>query len=268
VGVADLDGDGAPDLAISDDRRGTTRLVLRYQDPARRGTFLPGVDLATPGGSGDLVGGDIDGDGRADLVGWFYRDPIGYTPDGFLGVSLQGLDGGLGPVTTVAALTDHVIVRLAIGDVDGDGRKDLLAYLWPASSASRPRLIVAQQAGPGTFAGPVSTDIDRPCGVEGATFADLDGDGRTDAAVVGTHPGDSGLLWSSLCVLSQAGDGTFRQAVVIPLPVEVQAGVVGAGDLDGDGRPDLVVLGGKDPALVLAQSSTTPGIFEPPRPLR
>jgi len=52
---------------------------------------------------------------------------------------------------------------------------------------------------------------------------------------------------------------------VYDMPIAVSR--VAAGDVDGDGRNDLVVLGGDNQCLVLIHSHTVPGTFSAPRPL-
>jgi hypothetical protein len=92
---------------------------------------------------------------------------------------------------------------------------------------------------------------------------DLDGDGKVDlaasnAGVTGVSPGVS--------VLKGNGDGTFQTAVFYP---EEGGNFVAAGDFNGDGKPDLVVLdmaGGSVITLlntgVVSFSPTAPLNFE------
>ncbi len=153
--IADLNGDGAPDIAIADDLKGSNRMVLLYQDPAHRGTFLPGVDFPLPGTPFNVTAGDIDGDGRADLFTWVYLASSGFTPTGELAVTLQQANGTLGPVTTLAPQTGLNVGLLAIADYDGDGRNDLFAFFTPFSTDYRGKLtVLLQGTQPGAFGPP------------------------------------------------------------------------------------------------------------------
>ena len=259
--VADLNGDGASDIAIADDLQGSNRMVLLYQDPAQRGTFLPEVNFTLPGTPFNVTAGDLNGDGRADLFTWIYLASSGYTPNGELAISLQQPDGTLGPVTTMAPQTGLNAGLLAIADYNGDGKNDLFAFFTPFNADYKAKLSVLMQGQqPGTFTAPVDTSLAGIRGIDGATVADLNGDGRPDVAVAGFFPGGSRLN-----LFTQSGGGAFALAGVYTMPIAVSR--VAAGDINGDGLNDLVVLGGDNRCLVLIQSPTLPGTFSGPRPL-
>lgn len=267
LGVGDLNGDGVPDLAIPDATQGVTRMALRYQDPLHRGSFLPRGELATPGAPDNLVAGDIDGDGRTDLFTWIHTASSGYTANGLLGLSLQGADGKLGTFVNLATRTGLNVQRLALGDADGAGRRALLAYFTPSELGFRALLAALPQDSAGVFSAPVYTDVNALDGREDVVFADLNGDGRTDAALAGSFPvGSPSVMKSKLNLLMQSGSGALSLATTFELPF--LASRLGAGDLDGDGRPDLVLLDSHDQAYVLMQSHSSPGSFEAPRTLR
>ncbi len=265
--IADLNGDGAPDIAITDPHVGSNRVMLLYQDPSKRGTFLPAVDFMLSGTAGNITAGDLNGDGRADLFMWVYLASSGYTPNGELAVSLQQSNGTLSSATPLAPQTGLNVDLLSIADYNGDGRNDLFTFFTPSGSEYNAKITVLLQGSqPGTFLAPIDTSLAGIQGIDGATVADLNGDGRPDVAVVGFFPtGSPSTVHSRLNLLIQSGSGTFALAGVYDLPIA--ASRVAAGDIDGDGFNDLVVLGSDNHCLMLIQSHTVPGTFNAPHQL-
>ena len=266
--IADLNGDGVPDIAIADDLKVSRRMVLLYQNPANRGTFLPAMDFTLPGTPFSLAAGDLNGDGRADLFSWIYLASSGYTPNGELAINLQQANGTLGPTTTMAPQTGLNVGLLAIADYNGDGRNDLFTFFTPFSSDYNAKLTVQLQgAAPGTFLAPVDTSLAGVEGINGATIADLNGDGRPDVATAGFFPvGSPSKIKSRLNWFTQSGNGAFVVAGSYDMPIAVSR--VAAGDIDGDGLNDLLVLGDNNQCLVLIQSHTVSGTFNAPQTLR
>jgi len=247
VTIDDFNGDGAPDVAIADAQQGAGRVVMLYQDPAQRGSFQPAGSLALPGSSsGAVASGDLDGDGRADLFVAIALAASGSTPNKVLGISLQRPDGSMGPVTTMAPQQGLNVGRLAVADYDGDGRNDLFAYFTPSSSEFRARLtVLLQGTASGAFLPPANTSLTNVNGIDDAVFADLDGDARPDAAVAGFFPvGSPSTVESRLHRFTQLGAGAF--ALVSSRDIPFSASRVTAGDVDGDGRNEVVVLGPED----------------------
>lgn len=150
---------------------------------------------------------------------------------------------------------------LSFADYNGDGRNDLFTFFRPSSFRYNAKITVLLQGSqPGTFSVPVDTSLAAIQGIDGATVADLNGDGRTDVAVVGFFPvGTPSTVQSRLNLFMQPGSGAFALAGVYDLPIA--ASCVAAGDIDGDGLNDLVVLGSDNQCLVLIQSHTMPGTF-------
>ena len=84
--------------------------------------------------------------------------------------------------------------------------------------------------------------------------------------MVGFFPvGSPSTIQSRLNLFIQSGGGTFALAGVYDLPIA--ASRVAAGDIDGDGLNDIVILGGDNKCLVLIQSHTQPGTFNMPHQL-
>ncbi len=270
--VGDLDGDGLADVAIAECQSGAARLWVAYQDPeAAPGTFGTPRAWSAPAPLCEIAVGDLDGDGRDDVVGWYYTRPMStgnLVPSAALGVAWQLADGTLGPVALLAAHDGLNAVRIALADYLGDGRLQPIAYLTPATEGYAPAVLVAlRDAGARTFSAEIVSSLGGLSGLDDAAFADFDGDGRMDAVVVGFFPvGSPSTVQARANWLRQAGDGTLRGNGATELPVA--ASVVALGDLDGDGRTDVVVFAGDTRVEVLIQSHTVRGQFGAPQPLR
>ncbi len=255
LGVADLNGDGLTDLAISDGVYGSTRMGLRYQDPAHHGSFLPRVDLTLPGAPENVVAGDIDGDGRADLFSWVYTNAYLTPQNGMFGVQFQRSDGTLGPFTSLATLSNVSVERLALGEPGAGGRRDLLAFYTSTANGYHRILAVLRQGASGTFSAPLPTEVGDLKGWDDVAFADLNGDGLTDAVTVGVD----GNSHAWLTVWLQSGAGTFIPARTYALPV--LPSTVTVGDLDGDGRPDLIWVSNRNIPYAMFQAHDGSGNF-------
>ena len=199
---------------------------------------------------GVLSGGDLNGDGFADI--------LVTTPNTDLGsILLQIYLGGTGGMTPGPAATYRsdgrsYIPRGTIGDVNGDGYAD---FLGDGPSGREGGFGTSVAVLPGGPAGIATTPLQVLCvGSEwfGGTFwpvGDVNGDGYADVALTSTG---TGLLigYATLTVLP-GGAGGFGSGHPIGLGdtghmSDVALSVTGPGDLNGDGYADFAVTRSTD----------------------
>ena len=192
---------------------------------------------------GQVVVADLDGDGRDDVaVAATLID--GGTHRNSVQVFLRGAGGGFAAPTAYPLAFDPWGV--SVGDLDGDGRPDLVVAI-PASTPPQLNtpgdsggLVLLRQdpATPGRFLAPVW--VRTGGAAEACAVADLTGDGLADVAVA-----DGVLVNGRILLLAQAPDppGSFLPAVPVPVAAGQGFSSLVAADVDGDGRPDLVLAG-------------------------
>lgn len=253
--IAELTGDSRADIAVGDGVNVNGRVLLLAQSASTPGTLLPPVVVPVGSGEGaaDLATGDLDGDGRADLV-VAVADAIA--------LLRQRAGGGFEPAQRLAAGLQPR--GLALGDIDGDGRLDIVvanAGNAPAGGTGGASVTVLRQTAQGTFA---AASIAVADGARRVAIGDLNGDGLPDLAVISlVYQAQS--LPSRITVLLQSGaqQGAFVTAAVIDGPYA--GDFIALGDADGDGRTDLFV---NDGPAVAVQRAAAPGTFARFRALR
>jgi hypothetical protein len=244
LAVGDVNGDGKPDIVVANGcatsspgdclTDGTVGVLLGNGD----GTFQTAV-LSDSGGlyASTVVVADVNRDGKPDIV---VANLCGTTCDGgVVGVLLGNGDGTFQPVVPYGS-SGYQSYSVAVADVNRDGKPDLLVTNFcPASSSECDNHLVNGTVGVllgngnGTFQSAVTYDT-------GGVFArsvaavDVNGDGNPDILV-------ANYISNSVGVLLGNGDGTFRTAVTYASGGRAGSASLAVGDVNEDGRPDLVV---------------------------
>ena len=248
VAIGDFDGNANADVAGIGWGSNTVTTFAGTSG----GLVATATYAAKHGGYDDLEVGDVTGDGRDDLVvmsGQLYADPN-------LSVLPQLPGGGFGPAAEYAIGTNILTHGIGLGDVTGDGRADVVAS-YGGNRPSSYVAVFAQTAG-GALAAPVSYasyDIPEPVAV-----ADLDADGRAEAVTV--HGG-----WQEVGVYGGLSNGTLSSESLYPVPYASHYNPQGLaiGDVNGDGRPDIVEAD-YNYGLVLLRNAMSPPPVVPGAP--
>jgi hypothetical protein len=253
IAVGDFNGDGIPDLVItsqgedSNNWTGTVTILLGNGD----GTFTP-APVALTGSSypTDIIVGDFNGDGKADLA----------VAD-WLNSSLSILLGnGDGTFTTAASpATGNSPRSIAAGDFLGNGKLDLAVTNYGDNSVS-----ILLGNGDGTFKN-FATIQNIGTQPDAIAIGDFNGDGIPDLAVTSlddnataANPNNSPVP-GTVTILLGHGDGTFTVSPVTPQTGN-SPNFIAVGDFNGDGVTDIVTANNmSDTATVLitqTQSAT------------
>ncbi len=129
--LGDTDGDGVPDIYASDwsntaKGRGTGRVYVHSGKSGRRLLTLTGETAGEGFGTTLAVAGDVDHDGRADLIVGSWQYSVAALSGG-RAVLYSGKDGRVLKTYTCKTPGDTFgFDAVGIGDVDGDGSDDLL----------------------------------------------------------------------------------------------------------------------------------------------
>ena len=244
VAIADLNGDGKLDIAVANcgyalnnhciGAGGNAGVLFGNGD----GTFQPVVTISLGGGGFGAIGlaiADVNTDGKLDLI--VAGD---CSSGGCGGVLLGNGDGTFQPEIPFASTGGLIAFGMAVGDVNGDGKPDIVVGNQCADSICATSTVgVLLGNGNGTFQTPVAYDAG---GIypDWVVIADINGDSKPDLILANSstsitiNQGDVGVLMGN-------GDGSFQTAVAYPAS-EFGAASLAVADADGDGRADVVVV--------------------------
>src|ERR1700722_13611117 len=253
VAIADMNGDGLPDLISADFN---VSLFLQTSP----GTFAAPIALYA-GGANWVAVGDLNGDGAPDVA---LTDAVGVKVLMHAGAASATTYAPPATVFTQSANLDVAGANIiAIADVNGDGLNDLvITDPGPTGgTTSTVNVLLQDSANHGSFLAPVSYPIAAQDLPQSIVLKDLQGSGKLDIVIGGQQT-------VTVLLHDPANPGKFLAASIYPA---AGANEIAVADINGDGKPDIVVSNGVTNPIqggvvtthpgVLLQSATAPGTF-------
>ncbi|MFT5964700.1 MAG: hypothetical protein ACI9L6_001447 [Flavobacterium sp.] len=227
--TGDLDGDGKPDIIIADGSATNTMLILRNVGGNGTASFETALSINTGGYNTSLAVGDIDADGKLDIV------EVNYNNSSYVKVYLNttiavGSISFADPINLITEVSDYRLRNVAISDLDGDGKADI-AVVDSAGSV----LLYRNTGSVGVVR--FDTKVEFSTGIgQGIMIGDIDSDGLPDLAI--TSKGTSIRVLrntSTNGTLNFVNSGDFTIGGTEPTDLAL-------GDLDGDGKLDIATV--------------------------
>lgn len=236
IGPGDVTSDGKPDILA----RGSNGNLVLYQGTGLTGRLSPGLQPAVNTGGGWNTytflnaAGDLNGDGIPDLVA--------RRSDGSLWFAAGSATGKFGPPIAVSQGWSIFTTLITGYDFNGDGKPDILAEdstgtLWFFAGAGN-----TGSGGQWSSGLKSGVRVSTGWGAFTAIFSpgDLNGDGHPDIIARDS----SGTLWFFAGVGTTGAGGQWSSGLRSGVPVSTGWNgfdtIIGAGDLNGDGHPDLL----------------------------
>lgn len=243
--AVDLNGDGKLDLAGGG--ADAANIMLGNGD----GTFRPKVAYPVASGAQYVAAGDLNMDGRVDLVVTLVNPSVS------VAILLGNGDGSFGTPQYIANTSAADSPFVVVTDLNNDGKLDLAVtheIVWYATPVVGARnLSIYLGNGDGTFQ--AAREIPVGLGMAWMAAGDFNRDGIKDLASAGS----SGQAY----ILIGRGDATFVQQTLIldgPNALGVDTTDVGVADFNADGFQDVVFvigLNGSRTAVVLGNGDGT-----------
>ena len=228
VHLADFDGDGKVDMAVSNS---TTNNVSVFENTSSGSiTFAAKADFAAGTSPWGMDVGDLDGDGLLDMAA-----PNNTTNN--VSVFRNTSSGSISFAAKVDFASGTVPNDLAFADFDGDGKLDMVTANNTATTAS----VFRNTSTSGSItAASFSAKVDFTTGTtpSAVEVADIDGDGETDFVV-------TNFATDNVSVFRNTSTAGTIDAASFAAKVDFASGTgprfLALGDVDGNGKPEMVV---------------------------
>ncbi|MES2775048.1 MAG: FG-GAP-like repeat-containing protein, partial [Bacteroidota bacterium] len=248
--IGDLNGDGKPDVAVTNYTQ-TSFSVFINESTVGSISFAARVNFTTGANPRFITIGDLDLDGKPDIA-------VAVRNTNVISVFRNTTTGGnfsLDASQDFATPASSNPSCVAIGDLDGDGKPDMVATHEALTTGS----IFPNTSTPGTISFGTRLSYGTAQRPNNVKLGDIDGDNKLDIVVANYNSTVASVLRNTSTV------GSISVAGKVDFPVGNQSRTVCVGDIDGDGKPELVVAQQQDDRLVVLRNTSVSGTvsFEP-----
>jgi len=238
--TADFNGDGFPDVAFSwAASKGLPAFgVMLGSSHGVLGAPTYVTYLSTTCGASYpewIATGDVNGDGKADIVATIYNYQNTGCPINEVAVFTGKGTGKFNKPVFYSTGSTAQSYDVFLEDVNGDGKPDIVISNWDGT------ISILLNKGNGTFgtAKVISSVAALSPHLNSLAFADFNGDGKLDIAAASYYPGNYS---NDVYILLGNGDGTFQAPITTAAaPEYTYTNTLAAGDFNKDGKPDLLV---------------------------
>ncbi|MGI4870774.1 MAG: FG-GAP-like repeat-containing protein [Janthinobacterium lividum] len=256
VAVADVNGDGRPDLLVANGTSTVSVLLNTTATSAATASFSTQAVFNVGNNPYSVAAADVNGDGKPDVL---VANGLSNSVSVLLNTTAAGA-----PIASFAAqatfTTSPRPYSVAAADVNGDGKPDLVTANMLGNSVSV--LLNTTAVGAATASFSPQTILNTGGGPTSVAAADVNGDGRPDLLVA--HHSlllatSSGYTVGVLLNTTAAGATTASFAAQTTFAVGNNPFTVAAADVDGDGRPDLLVANSSSGTVGVLLNTTAAG---------
>ena len=245
--ITDVNGDGKPDLIVADYGSNAVLVLFNTTSPgAATPSFAPQQAFATGSNPVFVIVADINGDGKPDMIATNYDQAS-------VSVLLNTTAAGAATPTFTGQqtfATGATPFSIAAADLNGDGKPDLIVGNVQDNTISV--LLNTTVAGALTPSFAAKQTFDTGNGPLSVAAADINGDGKPD--VIETNLFDHTV--SILVNTTEPGSAAATFAVRTSFAAGTSPVSVRAVDMNGDGKPDLIVADRANAVSVLLNTST------------
>ncbi len=256
VAIADMNGDGKPDLIVANYASNTVSVLLNTTPPgAGAVSFAAQRTVTTGSGPHSVITADVNGDGKPDMI-------VANTGANTVSVLLNTtVPGSTMPnfATEQTFATGRLPLSVTTADLNGDGKSDLIVVNLFDDTVS----VLLNNTAPGAVTPSFYAQQNFATGSTpvSVTAADVNGDGKPDLIEVNeTDDCVSVLLNTTAPGASMPSFAVQQTFATGPTPF-----AVAAADVNGDGKTDLMVtnIGGGGDTVSLLLNTTAPGAIAP-----
>jgi trimeric autotransporter adhesin len=254
VATTDLNGDGKPDLVIANHDDDTTSVLLDTTSPgALAPSFTAQQIFAVGDAPSALATADFNLDGKPDVA---VADKGTDAASVLFNTTVLGT-GTPSFMAQQAFATGEAPFGIATADINGDGKPDLVVANHDEDDISVLLNTTAPGASTPSFAAQQAFATgEAPFGI---ATADINGDGKPDLVVVNHDEDTSSVLLNT----TAPGAATPSFAAQQAFGTDEHPSSVKASDLNGDGKPDLVIADEGSDSVSVLFNTTAPGTATP-----